>query len=406
MGQAPGPSSSSDHIWSTIREKFLPSKDKQLLEFRYMQLINAAGSEGEKFKKYVKQMKERGKSQPKWTLDEDIDLLKGFQVYGDKWHMIHLYFLPHRPRRELKSRWATLLKESAKTFPNGLGPVRQDGTINSSMTLFLTELKSRGEQTNMNDNERYTKPTDGFPSTKQVDRFLLQQAPNIGSSSMGPPAGADINRRTTWQEADDDVLVDTDTDESPDEDGKHGVGRGDNATGIIYPHSDWLGSSEQSLRHAPQEKYPLQSQWISNRNDFPHTRCSVPSTSQFDYTSYGEDLIMLSSKGTVTPERVDSGHHQSKSAFSPIRVVETSLGAFDCTVPNFTDDAYSNFDSKSKKRPHIENHGDIAESPKFPRFGAVVSKHGASSSENITATNPKGASLFERVMRSPARKKK
>ena len=39
-----------------------------------------------------------------WTHDEDLDLLRGYQIYGDKWPLISIFFFPHRCRKELKAR--------------------------------------------------------------------------------------------------------------------------------------------------------------------------------------------------------------------------------------------------------------------------------------------------------------
>lgn len=40
----------------------------------------------------------------KWTIEEEVALLRGFQVFGSKWNMIKLYFLPHKTRNEIKLR--------------------------------------------------------------------------------------------------------------------------------------------------------------------------------------------------------------------------------------------------------------------------------------------------------------
>lgn len=134
-------------MWDTIQEKLLPSKERQLLEFRYSQLIHSDEPEGERFRKYLKLLKDRKRNIRNWTLEEDTDLLKGFQVFGsDKWHMINLYFLPHRPRRELKNRWAYLLKEWAKKLSTQKKRGRQDGSVNMGVVQFLHSLRTRGAQ--------------------------------------------------------------------------------------------------------------------------------------------------------------------------------------------------------------------------------------------------------------------
>lgn len=39
-----------------------------------------------------------------WSHEEDLDLLRGYQIYGDKWPLISIFFFPHRCRKELKAR--------------------------------------------------------------------------------------------------------------------------------------------------------------------------------------------------------------------------------------------------------------------------------------------------------------
>lgn len=50
------------------------------------------------------EMENKIHSTKKWTRDEEIALLKGFQIFGNKWHMVKLYFLPYKTRNEIKLR--------------------------------------------------------------------------------------------------------------------------------------------------------------------------------------------------------------------------------------------------------------------------------------------------------------
>ena len=84
-----------------VKEKFLPSKEQQLLQYRQIQL--SSGPEDSKFKRYRVFEMEKQRHQ-KWTSDEDKELLRGFQVFGSKWFMIKLYFLPNKSRHEIKNR--------------------------------------------------------------------------------------------------------------------------------------------------------------------------------------------------------------------------------------------------------------------------------------------------------------
>ena len=89
-----------------VREKFLPSKEEQLLQYRQIQL--SSGSEDSKFKRYRVFEMEKQRHQ-RWSSDEDRELLRGFQVFGSKWFMIKLYFLPNKSRHEIKLRFYLIL---------------------------------------------------------------------------------------------------------------------------------------------------------------------------------------------------------------------------------------------------------------------------------------------------------
>ena len=92
----------SGGLWERrVKEKFLPSKEEQLLQYRQIQL--SSGPEDSKFKRYRVVELEKQRHQ-KWTLDEDRELLRGFQVFGPKWVMIKLYFLPNKSRLVIKLR--------------------------------------------------------------------------------------------------------------------------------------------------------------------------------------------------------------------------------------------------------------------------------------------------------------
>lgn len=44
------------------------------------------------------------KREERWTSIEDLYLLKGFQVFGEKFPLISIYFLNHRSVHELRNR--------------------------------------------------------------------------------------------------------------------------------------------------------------------------------------------------------------------------------------------------------------------------------------------------------------
>ncbi len=50
-----------------------------------------------------------------WDIDQDINLLKGFQVFGPKFNMIKMYFLPDRHKTVIRNRLYTALLKTALT---------------------------------------------------------------------------------------------------------------------------------------------------------------------------------------------------------------------------------------------------------------------------------------------------
>ena len=49
------------------------------------------------------------KEERSWTKEEDLLLLRGFGVHGEKWSLISMFFLPQRNRKEIRTRSDTSL---------------------------------------------------------------------------------------------------------------------------------------------------------------------------------------------------------------------------------------------------------------------------------------------------------
>ena len=62
--------------WNKIKQELLPSKDEQLLQFRFRQLT-ASDVPDNRFKKYLQLEKEKKTRDSKWTHSEDLNLLRG-----------------------------------------------------------------------------------------------------------------------------------------------------------------------------------------------------------------------------------------------------------------------------------------------------------------------------------------
>ena len=45
------------------------------------------------------------KDKRSWTKEEDLLLLRGFGVHGEKWSLISMFFLPQRNRKEIRARF-------------------------------------------------------------------------------------------------------------------------------------------------------------------------------------------------------------------------------------------------------------------------------------------------------------
>lgn len=71
--------------WEEVHRRFLPSKDKRLLQYRQIQLFS--GEENTKFQRY-RELEMENKIHnvsKKWTKEEELSLLRGFQIFGNKW---------------------------------------------------------------------------------------------------------------------------------------------------------------------------------------------------------------------------------------------------------------------------------------------------------------------------------
>lgn len=132
--------------WTMIRQEFLPTRNENELEFHYHQrtsavaaslpvdlslgthrtgfdLIQTQNTGNNIFKRFQwarargwiveKRLRDR-----QWQHPEDINLLRGFQVFGHKWPLLAKVYLPHRNIKEVRIRWRAFLRLWARTFPN------------------------------------------------------------------------------------------------------------------------------------------------------------------------------------------------------------------------------------------------------------------------------------------------
>lgn len=107
------PDDPEDIQWESIRLEYLPTKETQLLEYRYTQMTSllnctsiSSSLEDNNFKRYHKlELDYKSRDEGKWTHDEELDLLRGFYLFGDRWPLIKLFFLPHKTPHQIKYRY-------------------------------------------------------------------------------------------------------------------------------------------------------------------------------------------------------------------------------------------------------------------------------------------------------------
>jgi len=92
--------------WDSVRARLLPNKESQLLQFRYSQMVSLSSAtiEENNFRKFIRCDAEHNARDSKWTHIEELDLLRGFQLFGEKWPLIKMFFLPHRNTHQIRIR--------------------------------------------------------------------------------------------------------------------------------------------------------------------------------------------------------------------------------------------------------------------------------------------------------------
>jgi hypothetical protein len=103
--------------WNLIKNGYVSSKEIEELSFRYYQMTSNC-TEDTKFKKYLSLQEEKRKRGVKWTHEEDVAMLRGYQIYGAKWQLISIFFLPHRHHNDIKKRWNVLEQEAKAANTN------------------------------------------------------------------------------------------------------------------------------------------------------------------------------------------------------------------------------------------------------------------------------------------------
>ena len=141
----------NQYPWDKIRTQLLPSKEVQSLQFRYSQMTSMSSQSNgnntlrdNKFMNYVslkrKYLSDRynvsaSSGSATWSLFEDMQLLRGYQVHGSKWLLLNMSFLPHKSLKDIKSRWQQLLRQGTKIGDDA------SQTDTGACDRFISELK-------------------------------------------------------------------------------------------------------------------------------------------------------------------------------------------------------------------------------------------------------------------------
>jgi len=104
-----------------------------------------------KFKKYLQLRQEKKLRDNKWSHDEDMNLLRGYQTYGERWSLIRIFFTPNRKRSQIKQRWLTLIKSWKTTNSKGKNDLQQassflartrEDELPAALKIFLNFLNA------------------------------------------------------------------------------------------------------------------------------------------------------------------------------------------------------------------------------------------------------------------------
>jgi hypothetical protein len=117
-------------------------------------MTSISAKEASKFKRYAA-LEKNSKGREKWSHEEDLDLLRGYQIYGDKWPLISIYFFPHRCHKELKARWVAIQKHWERAFSGSLLPITFQTELPPSSKMLLHFLN---ENNHINQNSPLKSP--------------------------------------------------------------------------------------------------------------------------------------------------------------------------------------------------------------------------------------------------------
>ena len=111
-----------------------------------------------KFTEYRRLADEFRKRDQSWQHWEDLALLRGFAIYGERWPLVQMYHVPHRDRNEVISRWNFL-----QTGNNGIVRKEFNDSVRSKRHK-RRKIMTKGDELKAND----------IPPSKEAEAFFKE----------------------------------------------------------------------------------------------------------------------------------------------------------------------------------------------------------------------------------------
>lgn len=151
-------------------------------------MTSLSAKEASKFKRYAA-LEKGNKGREKWSHEEDLDLLRGYQIYGqDKWPLIGIYFFPHRCHKELKARWLAIQKQWERAFSGSLLPITFQTELPPSSKMLLHFLKENSDSVQNSPHKSPNSKNQGTTSSKSGNIDTNKNSSSDGSHISENPS--------------------------------------------------------------------------------------------------------------------------------------------------------------------------------------------------------------------------
>jgi hypothetical protein len=150
--------------WNKIVDSLMPNRTEKEIAGHFNAMVSLSAPEANQFKLYMKLETDK-KNNSVWTHAEDLELLRGFQVFGSKWALYHLFFLPHKRKSLIKLRWAAFQKMTLSTDSD---PNTNTGAVTSSTSTHTNTKSDANANANTNANSQGNTTTAAVHHKKSV----------------------------------------------------------------------------------------------------------------------------------------------------------------------------------------------------------------------------------------------